>query len=229
MDQALSTSFKEPTRPSECFCFLTVLSNLFFEISGPSSELFFILYSNSPHNPFWDIVKTLLVIPSKKQIQCQYPKRVLLDIGEQHTPYDWGPSIVETQILRVGSLFILIAPGEFTTMSGRRIKKAVSDSIIKNGLLPEGVAPIVQISGPSNTYGHYIATAEEYEAQRYEGASTLFGPHTLEAYIDIYSNTLIPALKAGAPALPKGRLATDNFKKAISLQTKVVYDNVSET
>lgn len=112
-------------------------------------------------------------------------------------------------------------------MAGRRIKKAVSDSVIKNGLLPEGVAPIVQISGPSNTYGHYITTIEEYGAQRYEGSSTLFGPHTLEAYIDIYSNTLVPGLKAGAPALPQGRLATDNIKKAVRLQTKVIYDNVS--
>jgi neutral ceramidase len=30
---------------------------------------------------------------------------------------------------------------------------------------------------------HYIVTAEEYEAQRYEAASTLFGKHTLAAYI----------------------------------------------
>ena len=31
-------------------------------------------------------------------------------------------------------------------------------------------------------YTHYITTYEEYQQQRYEGASTLYGPHTLAAY-----------------------------------------------
>ena len=37
----------------------------------------------------------------------------------------------------------------------------------------------VVVAGPSNTYGHYVATREEYGVQRYEGASTLFGPCAL--------------------------------------------------
>jgi neutral ceramidase len=41
----------------------------------------------------------------------------------------------------------------------------------------------VVLSGLSGTYSSYITTWEEYQVQRYEGASTLYGPHTLDAYI----------------------------------------------
>ncbi len=39
------------------------------------------------------------------------------------------------------------------------------------------------IAGLTNTYSSYITTREEYAAQRYEAASTIFGPSTLDAYI----------------------------------------------
>lgn len=42
----------------------------------------------------------------------------------------------------------------------------------------------VVLSGLSNIYSSYITTLEEYQIQRYEGASTLYGPHTLQAYIN---------------------------------------------
>jgi Neutral/alkaline non-lysosomal ceramidase, N-terminal len=41
------------------------------------------------------------------------------------------------------------------------------------------------IAGLTNTYSSYITTFEEYGVQRYEGASTLYGPHTLDAYIQV--------------------------------------------
>lgn len=41
----------------------------------------------------------------------------------------------------------------------------------------------VVLAGLTNTYSSYITTFEEYGVQRYEGASTIFGPHTLDAYI----------------------------------------------
>lgn len=34
----------------------------------------------------------------------------------------------------------------------------------------------VVIAGPANTYGHYVATREEYNVQRFEGAATVYGP-----------------------------------------------------
>ncbi len=43
----------------------------------------------------------------------------------------------------------------------------------------------VVLAGLTNTYSSYVTTFEEYSAQRYEGASTIFGPHTLDAYIQV--------------------------------------------
>lgn len=182
------------------------------------------------HNPVWDVARTALTPPSKEQIACQAPKRVLLSIGEQQWPYPWGPGgpqgIVETQILRAGNLFILVMPGEFTTMAGRRIKEAIKAKIVDLNLLPKGKEPIIVLSGPANTYSHYITTREEYGAQRYEGGSTLFGPHTLEAYIHVYVNILIPALvdDDAAKMIPPGSLAPLSTDKAYKYDRPVVYD-----
>jgi neutral ceramidase len=41
------------------------------------------------------------------------------------------------------------------------------------------------IAGLSNTYSSYITTPEEYAVQRYEGGFTLYGQHTLDAYIQV--------------------------------------------
>lgn len=46
----------------------------------------------------------------------------------------------------------------------------------------------VMLAGLSNVYTHYITTYEEYQKQRYEGASTIYGPHTLKAYLQQYAN-----------------------------------------
>ena len=43
------------------------------------------------------------------------------------------------------------------------------------------------VTGLSNAYTHYITTHEEYQKQRYEAASTIFGPHTLRAYLEQYA------------------------------------------
>lgn len=44
----------------------------------------------------------------------------------------------------------------------------------------------VVLAGLCNVYTHYITTFEEYQRQRYEAASTIFGPHTLRAYQQQY-------------------------------------------
>lgn len=91
------------------------------------------------------------------------------------------PSVVDLQLLRIGNLIIACVPGEFTTMSGRRLREAVSNEFHSAG----GLDVEVVIAGLTNTYSSYITTFEEYQEQRYEGASTLYGPHTLQAYIQV--------------------------------------------
>lgn len=80
-------------------------------------------------------------------------------------------------MFRVGQLTIIVAPGEATTMAGRRWKVAVAEELDKLGIISKESGWIV-LGGPANSYTHYIATPEEYGIQRYEGASTLYGQFT---------------------------------------------------
>lgn len=80
-------------------------------------------------------------------------------------------------MFRVGQLTIIIAPGEATTMAGRRWKAAVADELDNLGIISKELGWTV-LGGPANSYTHYIATPEEYGIQRYEGASTLYGQFT---------------------------------------------------
>jgi hypothetical protein len=53
-------------------------------------------------------------------------------------------------------------------------RNAIRTRLIADGII--GQDAYVVIAGPANTYAHYVTTREEYGVQRYEGASTLFGP-----------------------------------------------------
>ena len=57
-------------------------------------------------------------------------------------------------------------------MAARRLK-----TLLLAELAPVGVQTIV-VAGLVNDYVHYLTTREEYAAQQYEGASTLYGPWT---------------------------------------------------
>ncbi|KOM46307.1 hypothetical protein LR48_Vigan07g001100 [Vigna angularis] len=171
-------------------------------------------------NPFWKLVRNLIKTPGKEQMDCQHPKPILLDTGEMKLPYDWAPSILPIQILRVGQFVILSVPGEFTTMAGRRLRDAVRTVLSGNKGFGSNIH--VVIAGLTNTYSQYVTTYEEYEMQRYEGASTLYGPHTLSAYIQEFTK-LARALISGQPVEP-GPQPPDLLDKQISLLTPVVMD-----
>eukprot|EP01043_Picozoa_sp_COSAG02_P014521 COSAG02_NODE_601_length_19715_cov_445.701315_8_plen_393_part_00 len=117
--------------------------------------------------------------------------------GFMDVPYKWHPDIVDVQMFRIGSFVIAGVPGEFTTMSGRRLREALQVTLVKQGVQN----PQVVIAGLSNLYTQYIATPEEYTAQRYEAASTIYGPQTLPAYIDAFQK-LVPHLINGTAAPP---------------------------
>ncbi|KFK36701.1 hypothetical protein AALP_AA4G158000 [Arabis alpina] len=174
-------------------------------------------------NVFWRLVRNVLTTPGPEQVQCQKPKPILLDTGEMKTPYDWAPSILPIQILRIGQLVILSVPGEFTTMAGRRLRDAVKSHFISLNSKEFGNNLHVVIAGLTNTYSQYIATFQEYEVQRYEGASTLYGPHTLTAYIQEFKK-LATALVNGQ-TLPLGPQPPDLLNKQISLLSPVVVDS----
>ncbi|KAE8146480.1 Neutral/alkaline nonlysosomal ceramidase [Aspergillus avenaceus] len=173
-------------------------------------------------NPLWYIARAFIHEPSKEQKACQAPKEVLLDVGAVSQPYTWTPNIVDIQVLRVGQLFIIISTSEATTMSGRRWKESIAKSA-KSVLSVSD--PLVVLGAPSNSYAHYVATEEEYNVQRYEGASTLYGPNTLAAYINL-TLTYLPYLgnTSQLPALPAGPKPPINVEKSLSFIPGVVYD-----
>lgn len=94
------------------------------------------LGDNGTGYAFWNLIRDFLATPNKTEIECQYPKPILLDVADMDFPYQWVPSIVPIQILRVGQLFILAVPGEFTTMSGRRLRNSVKKVTIGFETIP---------------------------------------------------------------------------------------------
>ncbi|QBZ57124.1 hypothetical protein PoMZ_02046 [Pyricularia oryzae] len=201
---------------------------------------------SSNTSPVWRAVSNMLKKPSDEQVACHAPKPILLDVGEVSRPYQWTPNIVDVQLFRVGQLAIIVSPGEATTMAGRRWKESVERAFV--GFLDterndadgnedsdsEQLSPIVVLGGPANSYTHYITTEEEYGIQRYEGASTLYGPHTLDAYINVTLSHL-PYLFAGGKGSPgnggssphhedPSSFPPDNTNRSLSFITGVLRD-----
>jgi neutral ceramidase len=169
-------------------------------------------------NPFWDFISGLLKDPTPEQEACHAPKPILLDTGEIQYPYAWHPSQVDTQVIRLGQVLLLAVPGEFTTMAGRRLRDTVRRVAEEQG---ESIMPIV--AGLSNTYTHYITTFEEYQKQRYEAASTIYGPLTLQAYQQQYE-LLVHSLLSGGTLAP-GTPPEDLLDVQLSFVPGVVLDH----
>ncbi|KAJ6216343.1 hypothetical protein RDWZM_007500 [Blomia tropicalis] len=166
---------------------------------------------------FFDFIRNIITKPSEEILECQKPKAVLLPVGEMKFPYQWTPEIMPTQMFEIGDLVLVGLPAEFTTMSGRRIREDIEKIYEDSGRKVH-----VILSGLVNSYSNYVTTYEEYQLQRYEGGSTLFGQYTLHAYRDQFKN-LAKSLTSGetvslGPKLP-------NFiKTEISLKPGVLYD-----
>uniref|UniRef100_A0A7S0RPR3 Neutral ceramidase n=1 Tax=Chlamydomonas leiostraca TaxID=1034604 RepID=A0A7S0RPR3_9CHLO len=172
-------------------------------------------------NPFWRLVRNVISKPTPEQVACHAPKPVLLDTGSITWPYAWQPAVTEVTLARIGHLAIACLPGEPTTMSGRRVVRALTEAVGAAW----GRAPRVAVAGLTNTYSSYITTAEEYGVQRYEGASTAYGPHTLAAYIQALTG-LAADMVAGRPTPPTAVRPPDLLDKQLSLLPPVVLDAV---
>ncbi len=73
-------------------------------------------------------------------------------------------------VYRIGDHALVGLPGEFTTSLGGRVRHLVS---LEAGLPPGGRVILI---GMANGHTSYVTTPEEYDAQHYEGASSLYGP-----------------------------------------------------
>ncbi len=86
------------------------------------------------------------------------------------------PTVLPLQIVLVGTLALICAPGEFTTVAGARLRACVAAR-----LAPRGVTGVL-LCTYCNDYMGYVTTFEEYQAQAYEGGHTIFGQWTLAAF-----------------------------------------------
>ncbi|XP_066591652.1 neutral ceramidase [Prorops nasuta] len=184
---------------------------------GPGSFAF--QQGTTTSNPLWNTVRNFLAAPTEEDIRCHGAKPILLATGRMVLPYQWQPKIVSTQLAVIGNIVIAGVPGEFTTMSGRRLREAIKS--VLNDASDEETSVIV--AGLCNTYSDYITTPEEYQIQRYEGASTIYGPHTLTLYLRQYQELAMAAIlgKNLEPGPTPPDLAS---KSLISLVTPVLYD-----
>ncbi|XP_039472085.1 neutral ceramidase [Oreochromis aureus] len=169
-------------------------------------------------DPFWDGIRdALLGQPSNQTKECHHPKPILFSTGEMNWPLPWHPQIVDVQMITIGSVAVVAIPGEMTTMSGRRLREAVKEELESEGTLKDME---VVIAGLSNVYTHYITTYEEYQVQRYEGASTIYGPHTLSAYLQKYrglARAIAQDRVSELPAGPQPPFFTENLFNFVPL------------
>jgi neutral ceramidase len=179
-------------------------------------------------NPLWYVARAFVHQPSAEQQACQAPKDILLDAGAVTLPYAWAPNIVDIQGFRVGQLLFIISPSEVTTMSGRRWKSAILNASTEVLGIEN---PLVVLGSPANTYAHYLTTEEEYGVQRYEGASTLYGPSELAGYVNL-TLTYLPYLGSSSDVsklapIPAGPNPPINTNNSLSFITGVVYDGAA--
>ncbi len=137
---------------------------------------------------------------------AQAPKLIVAPVGIM--PGGWVPNIVPIQVLRIGPLYLAAAGAEFTIVAGLRIRRTVARAL---GVPLENVL----MQGYANTYHQYVTTPEEYEAQQYEGGSTLFGRYTLPAYMQEF-HRLATAFAAGR-SVSRGPAPVDNAAGQASL------------
>jgi neutral ceramidase len=154
---------------------------------------------------------------SEDYIKGQAPKKIVIPTGlATWDGNPWTPQILPVQLLRIGQLALAAQPTEITTMAGRRVRETVVQSLSQAGVSHAVVA------SHSNAYASYVTTREEYAAQEYEGASTHFGPHTLDGFLQEFRR-LGEAISNGS-AVPQGLYPKDYKLTQLTLQPGVMHD-----
>ncbi|HEY6912610.1 MAG TPA: neutral/alkaline non-lysosomal ceramidase N-terminal domain-containing protein [Myxococcales bacterium] len=124
--------------------------------------------------------------------RCQSPKKPLLGewlqarlIGSDKLRF---PEHVSMGVLRIGDTWLSFMPAELTVHAGREVRAQVARA---------APGAIVRVVGLANAYIQYVATRPEYELQRYEGGSTLYGPLSSE-FLAERAGALARAVASGA-------------------------------
>jgi neutral ceramidase len=167
-------------------------------------------------NPLWDAISDTVIYEVSPELrEAHAPKDIVVPIGAMNDLFPWVQEIVPVQLLRVGQLYLVGVPGEVTIGAGLRLRRTVAEAV---GAEPRDVL----VAGYAGAYFHYVATPEEYDAQQYEGGSTLFGRWQLPALQQTAAG-LARAMAEGRE-VPAGSGPPDISDKALSFQPGVVLD-----
>jgi neutral ceramidase len=168
-------------------------------------------------NPVWDRFSRDVVYRLSARLRdSQAPKGIVLPGGMFNHLTSLVQERVPVQLLRLGQLYLIGIPGEVTIVAGLRMRRAVA-SVVGAELHN------VLVAGYSNAYIHYVTTPEEYEAQRYEGGSTLFGRWEAPALTQV-AVELATAMRDGVavdPGTPPPDLSSD-----LRVSTRAVADRL---
>ena len=96
-----------------------------------------------------------------------------LKITDLVAPAEDFPAHLPVTYARLGPLAIGAFPAELTSTMGYRIRR----SLELDTPVPAPDRPWFVLVGLANSYSSYVATPDEYFAQDYVGASTMWGPH----------------------------------------------------
>jgi neutral ceramidase len=133
-----------------------------------------------------------------------------------------APSVVPLQLVCLGGLLLVAHPGELTTVAGLRLRSRMA------GIFgPDSGVTHIEVAGYANAYASYTTTPEEYAAQQYEGASTLFGPRALDAYLDAFA-TIAADLMTGRPSTSPSRPVSVKLDKLDVKNTHVAAPDYGE-
>ncbi|NRQ50310.1 neutral/alkaline non-lysosomal ceramidase N-terminal domain-containing protein [Aeromicrobium stalagmiti] len=153
---------------------------------GPGSPLF----DEGRNNPVFERLSRPLYRRSPALAASQAPKDMAIPVGMLR----WSQERFPVQLVRIGGLYLVCLPFEVTIVSGLRIRRRVAEIVGAD-------LDHVLCQGYANGFGHYVTTPEEYDVQNYEGGSTIFGRHELDALIGAAAG-LAEAMAAGRPVDP---------------------------
>ncbi len=146
-------------------------------------------------NPVWDAVSRRAVYPLSRTLrEAHAPKAVVLPASLVNRAYPMVAERVPVHLVRLGPLYLLAIPGEVTITAGLRLRRTVA------GIVGADLDRVL-VAGYANAYIHYVTTPEEYDAQRYEAGSTMFGRWELGAFLQTAA-ALARAMADGVPAEP---------------------------
>ncbi|HET6856823.1 MAG TPA: neutral/alkaline non-lysosomal ceramidase N-terminal domain-containing protein [Streptomyces sp.] len=144
-------------------------------------------------NLLWDTLSQQLIYRLAPGLRdAQSPKGLCLPAGPVNRLRPMVQERVPVQLLRIGPLYLVGLPAEITIVAGLRLRRTVAE------IVGADLAHVL-VAGYSNAYAHYVTTPEEYDAQEYEGGSTLFGRWELPALCQSAAG-LAEAMRDGAPA-----------------------------